>query len=94
MNVEKANLVIFIGDDSSLGRGIGTEAAKLMIHYGFNELGLHKIFLRVLADNERAIKSYEKVGFTKEGFFRDEVYINGTYHDLIYMAIINPLNNK
>ncbi len=43
----------------------GTEAIKKMIEYGFNNLGLKRIFLKVYPNNERAIHVYEKCGFTK-----------------------------
>lgn len=86
----KAEYGIFIGEDSARGLGIGTCAARMIVDYGFNELRLHKIFLRVLADNEAAIRSYEKAGFRKEGYFRDEVMIGGRYRDIIFMAVFNP----
>lgn len=85
----KGEYGIFIGEDAARGRGIGTRAAKLMIRYGFEELNLHKIFLRVFADNPQAIGSYEKAGFVKEAYLRDEVCIDGQYCDMIFMAIFN-----
>lgn len=85
----KGEYGIFIGDESARGRGIGTEAARLMIQYGFEELGLHRIYLRVLAGNERAIRSYEKAGFKKEGCLHHDVCINGEYVDIVWMAIVN-----
>lgn len=88
----KGEFGIFIGEDNYLSRGIGAEATKLIIQYGFKELGLHKIFLRVLSNNTRAIKCYEKVGFIQEGYFKDEVLIQENYHDLVFMAIFNPFN--
>lgn len=54
---------VFIGEEDALGRGYGTKAAKLMLAYGFEKLGLNKIFLRFLEDNTGAKKSYEKAGF-------------------------------
>ena len=47
---------------------------------------MHKIFLRVFADNVRAVKSYEKAGFRQEAYLKDEVCISGTYRDIILMA--------
>lgn len=82
----KAEYGIFIGEDDARGHGIGTAAAKLIIKYGFDELGLHKIFLRVFADNIRAIKSYEKAGFRQEAYLKDEVYISGAFYDIVLMA--------
>lgn len=86
----KAEFGIFIGEESALGKGYGTEAAKLMVDYGFRKLNLHRIFLRVFAENLVAIRSYEKVGFVKEGVLNGDVCIDGEYRDLIWMAITNP----
>lgn len=54
---------VFIGEEDALGRGYGTAAARLMLAYGFETLGLKKIFLRFLEGNTGARKSYEKAGF-------------------------------
>ncbi|MBQ8815910.1 MAG: GNAT family N-acetyltransferase [Lachnospiraceae bacterium] len=85
----KGEYGIFIGDEEARGRGIGTEAARLMIQYGFEVLGLHRIYLRALAGNERAIRSYEKAGFKQEGYLYDDVCINGKYVDIVWMAVVN-----
>lgn len=86
----KAEYGIFIGEEAALGQGIGTQAAKLAIQYAFTEMKLHRIMLRVLADNPRAKRSYEKAGFVQEGRFCDDVYLNGKFQDVIFMGIINP----
>ncbi len=85
---KKAEYGIFIGDTEAQGHGYGTEAAKLILEYGFKELGLHKIMLRVLATNERAVRSYEKVGFRQEGYFKDDVFVDGKFEDVIFMAVL------
>lgn len=84
-----AEFGIFIGEDSAVGRGFGTEAAKLFIDYGFSALNLHRISLRVLPHNKRAIHVYKKIGFMEEGFFRDLVTLDGSWSDVIFMAILN-----
>lgn len=81
---------IFIGEEDFLGKGYGTEAARLAINYAFDELKLHKIVLRLLGDNMRARKSYEKAGFVYEGTSRDYVLLDGKYRDVVFMGIINP----
>lgn len=86
----KGEYGIFIGEDAARGRGIGTAAAKLMIRYGFEELKLHRLFLRVYADNMRAVRSYEKAGFVREAYLKDDVYVNGDFRDIILMAVLNP----
>ena len=60
-----------------------------MLRYGFEELGLHRIYLRAIEGNERAVKSYENAGFVKEGFLRDDVVIDGKYVSVTWMAAIN-----
>lgn len=86
---QKAEYGIFIGEAQVLGKGYGTQAAGLMIQYAFEAVKLHKLMLRVLADNERARKSYEKAGFVQEAYLRDEVFLDGKFRDLVLMAVIN-----
>lgn len=86
----KAEYGIFIGEPDARGRGLGTAAAKLMLRYCFEEEKLHRIYLRALAGNNRAIRSYEKAGFRKEGCLKDDVCIDGKYCDIIWMAAIAP----
>ncbi len=92
MDNRKAEYGIFIGEDDVLGKGYGTEAAKLILRYGFEELKLHKIMLRVFAFNKGAVKSYEKAGFVQEGYLKDEIFIENNYYDIILMGIIDGDN--
>jgi len=85
----KAEYGIFIGGDGARGKGYGTMAARLMIRYAFEEMDLHRLFLRVFADNTRAIRSYEKAGFKREAYLRDDVRIDGCYWDIVLMGILN-----
>lgn len=91
---KKAEYGIFIGEKDAWGRGYGTWAAKKMIVYAFEREGLHKLMLRVLAENQGAIRSYEKAGFVKEACLRDEVFLEGQYKDVIYMAVINGAESR
>ena len=88
----KAEYGIFIGEPGARGKGIGTAAAKLMLTYCFEELKLHRVYLRALAENVQAIRSYEKAGFVKEGLLRDDVYIDGRFHDIVWMAAVSTVN--
>ena len=83
-----AEFGIFIGEESVRGKGIGTTTAKLILDYGHNELGLHRIFLRLLVDNIAAFKSFRKAGFIAEGIFRDMKKIDGKYIDIMFMSSI------
>ena len=85
---KNAEYGIFIGEADELGKGYGTDAAKLAVRYAFEELKLHKLYLRVLADNERAIRSYQHAGFEIEAIMKDEIYLDGKFCDVTRMAII------
>lgn len=84
---QKAEFGIFIGEQEYLGKGFGCDATEIMINYAFEELKLHKVILRVLANNIRAIKSYKKSGFVEEGYLKDEIKIGGIFQDIVLMAI-------
>lgn len=79
---------ITVGNKLYHGKGYGREAVSLIVEYGFRYQNYHKIWLRVHARNERAIKAYTAVGFVEEGRLRDHVYSNGEYEDLIYMGVL------
>ncbi|MHA2006837.1 MAG: GNAT family N-acetyltransferase [Promethearchaeota archaeon] len=79
---------IVIGEKKYHGKGYGTEAMGLLVKYGFSTLNLNRIELQAHSFNERALKSYEKVGFKKEGTRRDAIYINGEYYDSIMLGIL------
>lgn len=79
---------IGIVDSGRLGQGLGTEATRLVVDYGLNRLGLHRISLVVLADNVRAIAAYGKAGFEVEGRLRHTLWRDGRWHDDLIMAVL------
>lgn len=76
-----------IGDAKYQGQGYGTEAKMLLLEYAFNTLNLHKVCSTVLAFNVRSQRYNEKCGYVVEGVQRAQMFRNGTYHDLILMAV-------
>ena len=95
-----ATLGIFIGNKEYWNNAYGTEAIRLILDYGFNYMNLHSVRLSLLSFNERALKCYKKCGFKEAGRLRENRYINGKYHDTIYMDILaeefneNYIKNK
>ena len=85
-----ARLGVGILDPARLGQGIGTEAIRLALRWGFEELRLHRVSLTVVADNSRAVAAYTRCGFTTEGRFRDSLLLDGQWHDDLSMAILKP----
>ncbi|MGK5545579.1 GNAT family N-acetyltransferase, partial [Streptomyces sp. URMC 127] len=72
------------------GRGLGTEATRLIVGYGFETLGLHRISLEVYAFNPRARRVYEKAGFVPEGVLRGALLWKGERVDAEVMSILAP----
>jgi diamine N-acetyltransferase len=85
-----AEFGIFIGDTAYWDQGYGTEVVRLILQHGFSTLNLHRIFLRVFADNQRAIRVYEKVGFVHEGCQRQAEYRSGRFQDVLLMSMLRP----
>jgi RimJ/RimL family protein N-acetyltransferase len=71
-------------------RGLGTEATELIVGYGFEHLGLHRIALEVYSFNPRARRAYEKAGFVAEGVLRDAIRTPEGWADATVMSILAP----
>ena len=85
-----AELGILVAPKDEWGKGYGTEATRLIVGYGFDTLNLHRVYLKVVEENERALRSYLRVGFRKEGVLRDEMYKGGRYLSTVVMSILRP----
>jgi RimJ/RimL family protein N-acetyltransferase len=83
-----AELGITIGEKAYWNQGYGTDAICSMLKLAFREMNMHRIQLRVDADNARAIRCYIKAGFKKEGTLRDAVFREGKYIDQHIMSIL------
>lgn len=86
---ETCNFRILLGP-AGQGRGLGTEATRLIIGYAFEHLPLHRIELEVYAFNPRAQRAYEKAGFVVEGRRRDALRFDGERYDAIVMSVLRP----
>lgn len=82
-----ASLAIMLGHEHS-GQRLGTDALTVLLRYGFEEMGLHRIELRTWAFNTRAINVYRRVGFVEEGRRREVTFHAGTFHDEVQMGIL------
>ncbi len=80
---------VVIGDPQYWGQGYGTDAMLTLLQVGFRWYNLHRIYLRVVTDNARAVRSYEKVGFQHEGTLREAAFVNGVYRDLLLMSVLD-----
>jgi diamine N-acetyltransferase len=83
-----AELGIAIGEKAYWNQGYGTDAIRTLLGLAFRELNLHRVLLRVDADNARGIRCYEKAGFKREGTSREAVFREGSYRDQYVMSIL------
>lgn len=83
-----AELQIRLGDPEARGQGLGTEAVRLLVAFGFDELDLHRIALHVLETNDRARRLYERTGFRTEGTLREAARIEDEWVNVVVMALL------
>lgn len=79
---------IMIGDQNHWGGGYGSDAMRTLLRYLFRELALHRVTLTAHENNVRAIRSYEKNGFVREGVLRDWMYFDGVWNNAVIMAVL------
>lgn len=83
-----ATFYIAIAEKENWSKGYGSEATKIMIEYAFDTLNLNRVQLHVSAENERAVKVYQKLGFQIEGTLRQAMFHHNRYSDFYLMAIL------
>ena len=72
------------------GEGLATEAAGLLLAFGFEKLGLHRIAATTHPDNTASVRVLEKVGMTYEGRLRDHLLTRGEWKDSLMWSILEP----
>lgn len=87
-NSLKCEMGIFIGEEFDRGKGIGKEAVRLILEFGFKKLNMNKIYLRVLENNDIAINLYKHIGFHVDGILREDYFRDNKYYDVWVMSII------
>jgi len=69
-------------------KGIVSEAAKLILNYGFKDLKLVRIYARVFHQNKPSYRLLEKIGFKPEGTLRKHIKKNGKYYDELRYGLL------
>lgn len=82
-----AEIGIWIDADHH-GNGYGTEAAELITNYGFNELNYHRIMARAQKKNKGSNRIWKKLGFEKEGEFREHTYSKGEFENVCVYGLL------
>jgi RimJ/RimL family protein N-acetyltransferase len=84
----KARFAVGLLDRRVHGRGLGQELTRGILRYAFNELGLHRVDLKVLSINAPAIHCYERCGFREEGREREACHVGDEWYDDVIMGIL------
>ncbi|MBA5247450.1 GNAT family N-acetyltransferase [Marnyiella aurantia] len=80
---------LIVGDNEKQGKGYTKEAAKLLFRYAFNVLNLRKIQAQIIAINRPAIILHKLMGgFKQEALFKEHIYADGKYEDMVIMALL------
>lgn len=86
-------LSIIVADKSEMGRGVGSAAISNLLDIAFAPVveggeGLHKVWLMCFRKNERARRTYARVGFVEEGVLREEYFHDDGWHDMVRMSVL------
>ncbi len=71
------------------GRGLVTEAVKLMVDYGFNQMKMHSLEAVIDPENNASARVLEKNGFVKEGHFKEHEFFDGQFLNSVIYSLVN-----
>ncbi len=83
----KAEVSLFVRSDMQ-GQGIGSNALKALLEFGFKRLNLYRIEAEVIDGNTPSVRLLEKNNFSLEGRLREAKFVNGLYFDLLRYGLL------
>jgi [ribosomal protein S5]-alanine N-acetyltransferase len=81
---------IALTDIGIRGQGLAADAMQVLIDYAFGDLGLHRIWARIIEDNLPSIRLFERLGFQPEGRMQEHVLRRGKYRDMLIYGLLQP----
>ena len=91
--IDYPNLRAEIGGELSVeywGRHLALEAVAAIVQFGLETMNLHAIEAKLSPGNRGAIALLSHLGFVKEAHFKDYIYFNGGFSDMVVYTLINP----
>ena len=76
-----------IGEKEYRGKGLGTEAKMIFLNHLFNWLNMRKVCSEAYATNKASQAYSKKCGYIEEGVLKEHIYHNGTYIDMVQLAV-------
>ncbi|HHX37636.1 MAG TPA: GNAT family N-acetyltransferase [Clostridiaceae bacterium] len=83
-----AEIGIGLANKRHRGKGYASEAMGLLIEYGFDEIGLHRIYARVIDGNKASHSLFSRLGFQQEGLLREHVFRHGQYRNMYMFGLL------
>lgn len=77
-----AEIGIALASPRYRGQGFASKALKILLDYLFLEVGLHRVYCRIMAGNEASMRLFLRMGFREEGIMRSHIRRMGTYLDM------------
>lgn len=90
-NIDLHNRAAYIGISllpAFRGRGLGTDAVRVLCRYGFAIRGLHRLQAGTLASNDAMIAAASRAGFAREGTLRHSAWVNGDFTDEVILGLL------
>lgn len=84
----RGEIGIMLGEKDCWGQGYATEAIRALSAHAFERLGLHKVTAGCYGVNAGSIRAFEKSGFVREGFRRDNVWFEGRFIDDVVLGLV------
>jgi len=75
-------------DPAYWGQGIMNEALRVVLKHGFEEMRLNRIQAIIDSRNVRSLRLVQRLGFKKEGVFRQRSYFNGQFRDDVCFSLL------
>ncbi|MCP1181770.1 GNAT family N-acetyltransferase [Paenibacillus sp. 1781tsa1] len=89
LHIENTNAEIgYVLNPFYQGKGYAAEAARAMLGFGFNTLGIHRIYAKCRPNNKASENVMQKIGMQREGLMREHWFYKGEYHDSYLYSIL------
>lgn len=90
LHIEKTNAEIgYVLNPAYQGKGYAAEAASALLGFGFNTLGVHRIYAKCRPNNKASENVMKKIGMHREGLLREHWFYKGDYHDSCLYSILS-----
>jgi len=78
----------FILNRAHWGKGLMTEAMSSVLNYTFNDLDFHRLEADTDPKNLASLALLKKLGFQREGYFRERWFVHGKWHDSVMLGLL------